>query len=97
MLTQSDLEQIDKLIQKRVEEIVEKVVERRLAPVIKDIDIIKKDIRKIERRLASLELRVGRLERRVVRKVNFVADFADEEVSALKNRVERIEKHLRLN
>ena len=41
--------------------------------------------------------RIEASERKIINKINLVISFLDNEVASLKNRVERIEQHLKLN
>lgn len=66
MLTKSDLDQIDKVVTKRIQEETRKIVKEELAPVKKDITSIRKDIKTIvgyfDNEYLELRTRIERLE-----------------------------------
>ena len=92
MLTKTDLSQIRKIIREEVETESQNIKDEIQADIKMSLVRISGELHRIQDRLKNVEIKINKIEK----DLKYAVNFLDKESLKIQKRVERIEKHLKL-
>ena len=92
MLTKTDLSQIRKVIREEVETESQNIKEEIQADIKMSLVRISGELHRIQDRLKNVEIKINKIQK----DLKYAVNFLDKESLKIQKRVERIEKHLKL-
>ena len=92
MLTKTDLSQIRKIIREEVETESQNIKDEIQADIKMSLVRISGELHRIQDRLKNVEIKINKIQK----DLKYAVNFLDKESLKIQKRVERIEKHLKL-
>ena len=92
MLTKTDLSQIRKIIREEAETESQNIKDEIQADIKMSLVRISGELHRIQDRLKNVEIKINKIEK----DLKYAVNFLDKESLKIQKRVERIEKHLKL-
>jgi len=92
MLTKTDLSQIRKVIREEVETESQNIKDEIQADIKMSLVRISGELHRIQDRLKNVEIKINKIQK----DLKYAVNFLDKESLKIQKRVERIEKHLKL-